>query len=125
MGNCNAKKKRSPFLETELQSVIFYRNKIYKKEVIMWDESRAISYMLSRGFVWCPPPDISKHDQIRLHIEPESKYEAIEFQDVGSAITLTFGTLCPPEPRRKYLNIGHSRSLKKKKSNIYTLSDLN
>lgn len=124
MGNCF---EREDTTESELQSVIFHRNKVYKKEVIMWDEKRAISYMSSRGWVWCPPPDITKHDQIRLHIEQEDKYENLEYQDVGSAITLVMGRKSPPQPRRKFLLVNSykntfvkSTQKRKGRSNIHT-----
>lgn len=124
MGNCNKQKeKRSSYSQNEIQSIIFYRNKIYKKEIVCWNLKRSMAYMAQRNWMWIKPPDESKQNQIRLHIEPEDKYEALDYQDVGSGICIVFGRPVPPEPRRKYINIGYNKSFKKK-SNIHTLSSI-
>lgn len=86
----------------------------------MWDLKRSMAYMAQRNWLWIKPPDESKQNQIRLHVEPETKFESLEYQEINCGICIVFGLLPPPEPRRQYLNIGH-RSYKKK-SNIHTLS---
>ncbi len=104
MGICNSK-----VIDINLvQSVIFHVRQIHKKQIIMWDEKRARSWMLQRSWVFTEPPDTSKDNQIRMHIEKEDIFESLDFQDVGDGITIVFGIKAPPEPRRQYLNIGHS-----------------
>ncbi len=122
MGNiCNSKS-----IDINLvQSVIFHIRQIHKKQIIIWDEKRARSWLLSRNWVFIEPPDFSKENQIKMHIEPEEKFEKFEYRDVGDGITIVFGIMALPEPRRVYLNIGHKsfKNTPKKRSNIHTIHD--
>ena len=117
MGICNSKDKIDYDL---IQSVIFYRNKAYNKEIVMWDLKRAQSYMAKRNWIWIRPPDESKQNQIRLHVEQEDRFETLEYQDINCGITIVFGKFAPGSPRRRKLLVrGPS-----KRSNVHTLADL-
>ena len=116
MGNSCFSKNKIDYDIDLIQSVIFYRNKAYNKEIVMWDIKRARAWMLARGWLFNEPPDESKQDQIRMHIEKEDRFESLEFRDINCGICIVFGKLPPPEPRRRKLMVYNS-----KKSNIHTL----
>lgn len=107
MGLCSSRDKIDYDL---IQSVIFHIRQIHKKQIVMWSEKRARSWLLHRGWLFIEPPDLSKDNQIRMHIEKEDIFESLDFQDVGDGITIVFGIKAPPEPRRQFLNIGHRSS---------------
>ncbi len=105
-----------------VQSVIFHVSQIHGKEILIWDEPRARSWMLQRSWIFREPPDKSKHNQIKMIIEEESKFESLHFQDIGLGITIVFGRKPPPEPRRQYINIGNKSY--RKKTHVHTLSNI-
>ena len=102
---------------TEIQSVIFTRQVILKNEILVWTEKRCRAWMLSRNWIFIEPPDCSVQDRIRMHVEKEDKFEGLDYQDMGNGITIVWGIIAPPEPRRRKLMV-HTFS---KKSNIHTL----
>lgn len=108
-----------------VQSVIFHVSQIHGKEILIWDEPRARAWMLQRSWLFREPPDLSKHNQIKMIIEKESIFESLHFQDIGLGITIVFGKKPPPLPRRQYINFSSmNTSYRKKRSNIHTLSDI-
>ncbi len=117
MGNSCFREKKIDY--DLIQSVIFYRNKAYNREIIMWDLKRSMAYMAKRDWIWIKPPDESKQNQIRLHVESEDKFETLEYQEINGGICIVFGKLPPPVPRTRRLMINNVFS----KKNIHTIHD--
>ncbi len=117
MGICSSKDKVDYDL---IQSVIFYRYKAYNKEILMWDLPRATAYMARRSWLWCSPPDLSKQNQIKLHVIQEDKFESLQYQQIGCGICIVFGTLPKPYPRRRKLLV----RIPSRKNNIHSIDEL-
>ena len=106
-----------------VQSVIFKKRSLHKKQILIWNENRARAWLLSRNFVFIEPPDTSTDNQIRFHIEREDMFETLKYQDIGDSIVIVFGVKPLPEPRRQYINFKYKQSSKNMRdnSNIHTL----
>lgn len=100
-----------------VQSVIFYRQCVKKKEILIWDVKRARAWMLQRNWVFIEPPITTLPDRIRMVIVDEDEFESLEWHDIGNGIVIVFGKAAPPEPKKRKLMV-HSKT----KSNIHTIS---
>lgn len=117
MGTCQSQIKNNE--QKEIQSIIFLRNKVYKKEIVIWTEARARAWMNQRQWLILEPPDTSKSSEIRMHIIDTNEFESLEFHEIGSGIKIVYGMRAPPEPKRRYIHV--PSNVRKK---INTLDDI-
>ncbi len=118
MGNCLRGKKSCDV--NDVQSVIFRRQVILKNEILIWTEKRCRAWLLERSWLFIEPPDLTKKDSIRMHIESEDKFETLIYQEMDDGITIVFGVRVVGKPKRRKLMVSQAYS----KKNIHTLYDI-
>ncbi len=118
MGNCLRGKKSCDV--NDVQSVIFRRQVILKNEILIWTEKRCRAWLLERMWVFIEPPDLTKKDSIRMHIEKENDFESLIYQDLDDGITIVFGVRAVGKPKRRKLMVSQAYS----KKNIHSLYDI-